>query len=169
MTTQAVTLSLEGLKPSDIPSPPQSCLRIIEAASADGFDFDTFTQYIAADPAFTSEVLRTVNSPFFAPLEPITTARRAVFMLGWRQLRNLALSFAVRESLRDSPIPQVLLQQFWSQAALRATACKQLSQLQSRGDAEEAFTVGLLQDVGFLVLMHLRPVHLSAWPELLEM
>ncbi len=169
MMTQAVTLSLEGLKPSDIPSPPQSCLRIIEAASEDGFNFDNFTQHIAADPAFTSEVLRTVNSPYFAPQEPITTVRRAIFMLGWRQIRNLALSFAVRESLRDSPIPQVLLQQFWSQAVLRATACRQLSQLQSRGDAEEAFTVGLLQDVGFLVLMHLRPMHLAEWPELLEM
>lgn len=169
MTTQYAILSLEGLKPSDIPSPPQSCLRIIQAVSEDDFNFDKVTQLIAADPAFTSEVLRTVNSPFFAPQEPITTVRRAVFMLGWRQIRNLALSFAVREALRNSPIPQVLLQQFWSQAALRATACKQLSQLQSRGDAEEAFTVGLLQDVGFLALMHLRPVNLSAWPELIEM
>jgi diguanylate cyclase (GGDEF)-like protein len=162
-------LSLEGLQPSDIPSPPQSCLRIVRAASDDDFTFDHIVQTIAADPAFTSEVLRTVNSPFYANHGPVATVKRAVFMLGWRNVRNLALTFAVRESLRSSRIPQMFMQQFWRQAVLRATACQQLTMLQGRGDPEEAFTIGLLQDVGFLVLMHLRPSRISEWPQMMEM
>jgi diguanylate cyclase (GGDEF)-like protein len=162
-------LSLEGLQPSDIPSPPQSCLRIVRAASDDDFSFDNIAQMISADPAFTSEILRTVNSPHYANHGPVATVKRAVFMLGWRHVRNIALSFAVRESLRNSRIPQLLVQQFWRQAVLRATACKQLVQMQGRGDAEEAFTVGLLQDVGFLALLHLRPAYIAEGPRLMEM
>jgi HD-like signal output (HDOD) protein len=122
MSSDNAPLSLEGLQPSDIPSPPQSCLRIVRAASDNDFSFDNIAQMIAADPAFTSEILRTVNSPHYANHGPVATVKRAVFMLGWRHVRNIALSFAVRESLRNSRIPQLLLQQFWRQAVLRATA-----------------------------------------------
>ena len=169
MSSDNAPLSLEGLQPSDIPSPPQSCLRIVRAASDNDFSFDNIAQMIAADPAFTSEILRTVNSPHYANHGPVATVKRAVFMLGWRHVRNIALSFAVRESLRNSRIPQLLLQQFWRQAVLRATACKQLVQMQNRGDAEEAFTVGLLQDIGLLVLLHLRPAHIPEAPQLMEL
>jgi diguanylate cyclase (GGDEF)-like protein len=169
VSTDNVPLSLEGLQPSDIPSPPQSCLRIVRAASDEDFSFENIAQMIAADPAFTSEILRTVNSPHYANHGPVATVKRAVFMLGWRHVRNIALSFAVRESLRNSRIPELLLQQFWRQAVLRATACKQLVQMLGRGDAEEAFTVGLLQDIGLLALLHLRPAHVPEWPRLMEM
>jgi diguanylate cyclase (GGDEF)-like protein len=164
-----VLLSLERLQPSDIPSPPQSCLRIVRAASDEDFSFDNIAQMISADPAFTSEILRTVNTPHYANHGPVATVKRAVFMLGWRTVRNIALSFAVRESLRSSRIPEMFLQQFWRQAVLRATTCKQLALMTSRVDAEEAFTVGLLQDIGLLVLLHLRPSQTSEWPRLLEM
>ncbi len=171
MSTPAddVLLSLEKLKPSDIPSPPQSCLRIVRAASDEDFSFDSIAQMISADPAFTSEILRTVNTPHYANHGPIATVKRAVFILGWRIVRNIALSFSVRESLRSSHIPQLCIQQFWRQAVLRATTCKQLTMMLGRGDAEEAFTVGLLQDVGFLVLLHLRPTQAQQWPRLIEM
>lgn len=164
-----VLLSLERLQPSDIPSPPQSCLRIVRAASDDDFSFDSIAQMISADPAFTSEILRTVNTPHYANHGPVATVKRAVFMLGWRHVRNIALSFAVRESLRSSRIPQMFMQQFWRQAVLRATTCKQLTMMVSRADAEEAFTVGLLQDIGFMVLLHLRPSQIPEWPRLMEM
>ncbi len=171
MSTPAddVLLSLATLKPSDIPSPPQSCLRIVRAASDEDFSFDHIAQMISADPAFTSEILRTVNTPHYANHGPIATVKRAVFILGWRIVRNIALSFSVRESLRSSHIPQLCIQQFWRQAVLRATTCKELALLQKRSDAEEAFTVGLLQDVGFLVLLHLRPKQAAEWPRLMEM
>jgi diguanylate cyclase (GGDEF)-like protein len=166
---QDVLLSLEQLKPSDIPSPPQSCLGIVRAFSDEDFSFDNVAQIISADPAFTSEILRTVNTPHYANHGPIATVKRAVFMLGWRSVRNIALSFAVRESLRSSRIPQMFLQQFWRQAVLRATTCKQLTMVLGRSDAEEAFTVGLLQELGFLVLLNLCPDHIPQWPQLMEM
>lgn len=162
-------LSLDGLQPSDIPSPPQSCLRIVRAASEEDFSFNNIAQMISADPAFTSEILRTVNSPFYASNGPVATVNRAVFMIGGRSVRNLALSFSVRESLRSSRIPQMFMQQFWRQAVLRATTCQQLAMAMGRTDSEEAFTVGLLQDVGFMVLLHLRPSRITEWPQLMEM
>jgi diguanylate cyclase (GGDEF)-like protein len=164
-----VLLSLEKLKPSDIPSPPQSCLRIVRAASDEDFSFDNIAQMISADPAFTSEILRTVNTPHYANHGPVATVKRAVFILGWRIVRNIALSFSVRESLRSSQISPPCLQEFWRQAVLRATACKQLTVMLRRSDAEEAFTIGLLQDVGFLVLLHLRPTQAQQWQQLMEM
>ena len=51
-------------------------------------DFDEITRLIESDLAFSYEILRLVNSAYFAQRIPVTSVRRAVVMLGLEELRK---------------------------------------------------------------------------------
>jgi len=163
----AATRELSHIKPSDLPSPPQACLRVVKEASNTDGAIDTIGRTIAADPSFTAELLRTVNSPYYSVRTSVSTVPRAITILGWRNLRNLALTFAVREAMKSSPIKGPLFQQFWEHAVRRAVAGKVLAQMTRTGDPEEAFTVGLLLDFGLLALFKIHPAQITRWDELM--
>lgn len=162
------TRDLSRIKPSDLPSPSQSCLRVVKEASNPDASVEHIGRSIGADPAFTAEILRTVNSPFYSVRTTVTTIPRAITVLGWRNLRNLALTFAVREAMKSSPIKGPLFQQFWEHAMRRAVACKKLAKMTGKADAEEAFTIGLLQDFGTLALFKVCPDLITEWDTLMS-
>jgi diguanylate cyclase (GGDEF)-like protein len=110
-------------------------------------------QVIGADPAFTAELLRTVNSPFYGLKQPTTSAARAVAVLGNRALRNLAICFAVRDSLRNSGFRAQDLERFWEDCLRRAVSAKAVATATGLVAPDDAFTIGLLQDFGMLAFL----------------
>lgn len=163
----STTRDLTRIKPSDLPSPSQSSLRVIREASNPDAAIEAISKAIAADPAFTAELLRTANSPFYSVRTSVATVARAITILGWKNLRNLALTFAVREAMKNSPVKGPLFQQFWENALRRGAACRRLAQLNTRVDPEEAFTIGLLQDFGILALFKMAPDLVTEWDRLM--
>ncbi len=159
---------LSRIRPSDLPSPSQACLRVVKEASDPDAKIDHISRAISADPAFTTELLRTANSPFYSVRTSVATVSRAITILGWRNLRNLALTFAVREAMKNNPIKGPLFQQFWENAMRRAAAAKKLAQLSAQVDPEEAFTVGLLQDFGTIALFKIAPEYIGEWETLMR-
>ncbi len=159
---------LSRIKPSDLPSPSQACLRVIKEASHSDVKIEVISRTIAADPAFTAELLRTVNSPYYSVRSAIATVPRAIMILGWRNLRSLALTFAVRDSMKNSVIKGPLLQQFWENAMRRAAACNRLALRSANVDPDEAFTVGLLQDFGTIALFKIDPAQITHWDALMS-
>lgn len=159
-------MSLAGLKkikPADLPSPPQAAMQIMQACSRKRVNNDELATITALDPLLTAELLRIANSSLFSHGSSVTSIQRAIQLLGQRALRNLALCLAVRDALAGSAIPGLDLSLFWEDAIRRAVIARLLAQ-RLKLDTEEAFTAGLLQDFGLLVLFQLQPergVHFS--------
>ncbi|MSQ03239.1 MAG: GGDEF domain-containing protein [Myxococcales bacterium] len=153
------------LNPADFPSPPAAIARVVRLASDPDVTSDTLGAVIASDPAFTAELLRTVNSPFHGLKQPVTAAARAVTILGIRALRNLAICFAVRDSLRNSGLRDTDLQGFWEDCLRRAVAARAIARLTGTVSPEEAFTIGLLQDFGVLALLRANRGQAAHWAQ----
>jgi diguanylate cyclase (GGDEF)-like protein len=151
--------------PADLPSPPMASARIIRLASDPNVNAARLGEIISSDPAFTAELLRTVNSSFFALKVEIATPARAVAVLGTRTLRNLAICFAVRDAVRGSGFRADDLKEFWEDSLRRAVAARLVASHAGLRTADEAFTVGLLQDFGVLAMLKSQREQVKDWPE----
>ena len=152
-----------SLNPADFPSPPAAMARVVRLASDPDVTSASLGAAISSDPAFTAELLRTVNSPFYGLKSPVTAAARAATVLGIRALRNLAICFSVRDSLRNSSFRAHDLEAFWQDCLRRGVAARTLARVASRISPEEAFTLGLLQDFGMLALLSQNRKEASRW------
>ncbi len=142
-----------GFSIADMPSPPAAVARVVRMASDPDVTAEELGAVVGSDPAFTAELLRTVNSAFYGLKQPITSAPRAVTVLGNRALRNLAICFAVRDSLRTSGFRAVDLEKFWEDAMRRGISARVIARETGAAQADDAFTVSLLQDFGMLAFL----------------
>lgn len=156
---------LDRLRPADLPAPPEETLRVVRACADDDADSRTLGDLVARDPVLTAELLRIANSPFFALRAPVHTPAQAVTLIGQEALRNIALCLAVRDLLAPGAVPGLDLGRFW-EAALRRALCARALGAGAGLDPEECFTLGLLQDVGLLGLLHLHPQWAGEWPRM---
>ena len=153
-----------SFEPKDVPRPPQVIARIIQEASNPEVSPRQLAQSISVDPSLTAEMLRAVNSGLYAPRSEITSITHAVMVLGGRALRNLATCFAVRDSIRTWRMRSCDVAGFWEASLRRAVAGQLIAQKLKLEDPTEAFTIGLLQDVGLGILFHSQRSAAKQWP-----
>ena len=150
-------------QPEDLPIPNKQVMQLIQYTLRDDAKIDTLTQLISVNPALTAQLLGLVNSAFFGFRQNIKTISEAVIAMGMESLRNLVLCFAVKEALSKNKIPGFDIDTFWEDSIRRGVAAKQLGYLVN-GPVEEAFTAGMLQDIGLLVLFFMEPEKVDRWP-----
>jgi len=112
---------------------------------------DDFTQVISLDPNLTVKLLNAINSAYFGFAGQINSVSRAINMLGLGQLHTMVLGISALSAL-DFPNDIVPLKTFWRTSLLTGTLARQLGE-QSRSLAgDKLFIIGLLHEIGHLVL-----------------
>ncbi|MBX2797236.1 MAG: diguanylate cyclase [Myxococcales bacterium] len=150
---------------ASLPAPPRALASILDAASDPDVQIDSLARMVAADPSFAAVVLKTANTTRYrgSRQEPITDLRQATLRLGVRSLRNYALCHTARCCAASGDLGEFDLNQFWEDCVRRAVAAELLAEHLHGVDPREAFTVGLLLEVGVVVLMMAHPEHAGAW------
>jgi putative nucleotidyltransferase with HDIG domain len=131
-----------------IPTVLAKILQLVDSESSNGKELITI---IERDQALTGKMLRLANSAFFGQSRRVATIPRAVVLLGFSTVRNLALGVKVWDAL-GSGIARSRLEELWLHAVAVAAATKAVAARLRAGDPDEVFTAGLLHDVGRLVL-----------------
>ena len=157
--------SLFGIRPTDLPTPPQVAVKIMQASAGGVADAKKLGSLVASDPVLTAELLRIVNSAFFGFQREISNLEHAVVILGQKVLRNLVLCISVRNALADDAIPDLDTDQFWEDAIRRSVSARLIASLLNE-DKDEYFTTALLQDFGLLILFYIRQDKSKYWSEL---
>ncbi|MFH2054098.1 MAG: HDOD domain-containing protein [bacterium] len=110
------------------------------------------SRVLSSDQALAGKVLKLVNSSFYGVQQEVTTISRAVVMLGFTGIRNLAMGFgsvSAMQSLGGS----LKMEGFWAHALATGAAAQTLApHCSRRTDPEEAFLAGLMHDIGAYVL-----------------
>ncbi len=153
-----VSTLLTGI--SSLPPLPASLRRLCELAEDLNSDIMEMVAVISQDQALTTRLLRVTNSAFYGLSRQVKTVRQAVVVLGFREVRNLAIGVALT-GLKlgtgpDSPLDRSL---FWRHSlAVGCTARMfELHPLSSQSQADEAFIAGLTHDVGKLIFAEYMP------------
>lgn len=127
-------------------------------------------EVIIKDPAIASKVLRLANSSIYALRVPVSDIQHAVCILGLNILKNLVVQATVLENFQGRGGEAMSANWLWDHSLKTARAARSLAGL-AKDDPqiqlEEAYTAGLLHDVGKVLLMeaegdkYLRAVTLS--------
>jgi len=135
----------------NLPTIPAVLARVLGLIEREDASTRELVDLIEHDQALTGKMLRLANSAFFGQSRRVATIPRAVMLLGFPTVRNLALGVKVWDAMAPG-IPSERLEELWMHAVMVAVASKVLAAKLSAGDPDEAFTAGLLHDVGRLVL-----------------
>jgi putative nucleotidyltransferase with HDIG domain len=117
---------------------------------------------IRRDPSMTTRLLRLVNSVYFGLSAPVTNIEEAVFYLGVRQIRQLAMVTPVIEDLQkltnQLPFPW---REFWQHCIATAILTREIIGDVLPAVDEVDYISGLLHDVGKIVMISAFPKHFT--------
>ncbi len=123
---------------------------------------------IERDPALTAALLRVSNSVLISRGKPVENVRRAITRLGSLQVQELAMGISVSRAFSGLPGDQVSVSAFWQHSVYTASISRMLAYLLSVPDKEQAFSAGLLHDIGELVIYSRRRNHVPPILRLLK-
>ncbi|HRX87715.1 MAG TPA: HDOD domain-containing protein, partial [Phycisphaerae bacterium] len=147
------TLDLQSLVASaDLPTMPAATVRLLRLGGNRDATVDQIAEIVATDPKLAARVLSMANSAENYRGNAITTIPRACAHIGMRQIRSLALTLHLFSFEQPAGGMDFDYARFWRYSLTSATAAKLLAGQLRTADPEEAYVVGLLQDLGVLVL-----------------
>jgi len=129
-----------------LPALPTVVVRIMEMMESDRTTARQLGEEIAKDLVLSAKVLKLVNSGFYGFSQPITTVPHAVAMLGFDAVQSLVMSSSVLELMEEA------LPGLWEHSLGCARTCAMLAEMAGLGDAEEMSVVGLLHDLGKVIV-----------------
>jgi len=157
MLSQCQTRLVELKATGQLPSPSGVALAIMRLAQNEGATVAEIAQVLESDPAMVGRLLKLANSAWAAVSRPITTVQEATKRLGMRAVRDLALGFSLIGRAGNTVCAAFDYKKFWALSLARAVAAQVLGINQRQIAPDEAFTCGLLSDVGTLALVSVYP------------
>lgn len=158
MTEQPVLARVKALPP--LPIVAQRLLTLIQQDDSSANDI---TQVLSSDQALTGKILKLANSSFYGMSGKVGAVSRAVVILGFSAVRNMALGLGMAQVVRQGASVESLAD-FWRHALCVGAACRTVAREGSLPDPEEAFIAGLLHDLGRLILDMVEPGHVARLP-----
>jgi HD-like signal output (HDOD) protein len=134
------------LKMPAISSESMEVLRILDR---DDVDINVLVRAIGVDPILSSTLIKYANSPLHRRAREATSVQQAVIVLGMRQVRAAAMVAAMRGFAANADPISVML---WDQSVAYSTLARAVSQRCCRRLGDEAELVGLLANMGAMVL-----------------
>jgi serine/threonine protein kinase len=143
---------------SDFPALSDSVVRIQSMATSETESVNSVTNEILKDVALTNKLLRMVNSAHYAHRGSINTVSRAVNLVGFNGIRNMALSLVLLEHMQDKAHAGQLKEEFL-RSLMAGAIGGELCPVASEG--EEAFIGAMFQNLGRLLVQFYFPEEAS--------
>ena len=139
----------------DFPALSDSVGRIQKVATSETENLASLSAEILKDVALTNKLLRMVNTAHFSQSGgAVSTVSRAVALVGFAGIRNMALSLVLMEHMRDKAHAQLLREEFL-RALMAGTLADELTP--NARDGEEAFLGSMFQNLGRLLTEYYFP------------
>jgi len=156
ISEEHVRLLSRGLE--QLPPLAPVAARLLQLTLSERTDAQDLVEVIQTDQSLSGRLLKLVNSVGHGVREPITSVTRATVLLGFSAVRSCALSAKCFDALKGWQSPSSFHQEsFWEHCIAVACASRTLAGHVRELEPEEAFTAGLLHDVGRLALAYALP------------
>jgi putative nucleotidyltransferase with HDIG domain len=141
----------------NLPTIPETMHRVTQLLDEPDVELDEVAEVILTDQVMASRVIKIVNSPMFRPMHEIKSLKRALIYLGFRRIREIALTCSIiktfenREGVFD-------VRTFWEHSFGVGIVAKIIAQRVRYPETEKAYICGIVHDIGevFLSTYHLE-------------
>jgi HD-like signal output (HDOD) protein len=161
-TAARVQLRRTATGASELPCAPRVYAELDRLLSDPEADSRAAAGVVADDMALSSKLLQLANSSVFGCRSPVNGVRQAVSMVGLKTLRALVLSAGAFLALADGadrPVAGFTIDRLQR----RSSQVARVARVVGGGtvDADDAFSAGMLLDVGLLVLATQERAHFA--------
>ena len=144
----------------DLPPFPPLAMRLAEVAGRDDTKVEEVVELLRSDAALSADLLRRANSPAYGFAANIDTLQQALVVLGFDELRRIAL-VAATKGFAGPVLQAPELRACWRHSLAVALLAEELAR-GSGVSPERAYTAGVMHDIGRLALLTARPDDLAA-------
>ncbi|TWX53007.1 HDOD domain-containing protein [Colwellia hornerae] len=134
-----------------------SFVRIKELIDNEASTIDDIADVILLDPGLSATILKLSNSSFFNYPGKIDTISKAVLILGITEVYNLVIAYFTTDALKKLKASPEYLDDFWERSVDCALTVKFLGTKLNVPNAERLFILGLLHNLGELVIHQFMP------------
>jgi putative nucleotidyltransferase with HDIG domain len=141
----------------ELASLPEVVMRAMDMLNAPDTSASDIGNIISQDPALTSRLLKVVNSAFYGFPSRIETISRAITIVGTLELTDLILGSSAIRIFERLPNRLADMEKFWEHSLYAGVVARILARYLRAPNTERCFVVGLLHDIGALVLYRQCP------------
>jgi len=160
--TDSVSAALTLL--DELPQLPAALQQLFEALFDDEIDRQRLAGILDQCPSLAAKLVGLANSAYFSRAARINGVSDAIFVIGFRTVRSLAIATALQEPFSNNQCPSFHPGRFWLHAVLTAHAGRELAKRAAPAlslNSDEAYLAGLLHGIGLLALAHLFPLEVN--------
>ncbi len=137
----------------ELPTIPVVAMKVLELLEKPDVELDEVVDLILTDQILAARVIKIVNSPLYRAAQEITSVKQALIYLGFRHVRELALTCSFIESFKDKG-GAFDVQTFWEHSFGVGIVSKLIAQRARYNDIEKAYLVGIIHDIGEVFLSY---------------
>ncbi len=131
---------------------PSVALKLLKLTNDDNAKIENLSRIIETEPVLAAKILKQVNSAAYALPNKTTSLNRAVTILGFSTVRQLALTLLFYNKLIQQKTPQRFdLLLFWQHCLYVASLSRRIAVALKHPDPDLIYTGGLLHDIGKIV------------------
>jgi len=145
-----------------LPSPDFILKKIVDTASSSSASAKELNEVVSKDTGFVSKLLKLANSSYYGLPKKVSKLTEAIMILGFKTVRNMALSIFANEQLFSFKSKELQLRELWIHSLSVATIGETIAERIGFSNKEELFLCGLLHDVGKTVQGILFPTLFDA-------
>jgi putative nucleotidyltransferase with HDIG domain len=131
---------------------PDICIRVNQLMGSGNYSSSQVADIISQDTDMTARLLRLVNSSFYGLPAKIETLSRAITIVGADELRNLVMATTAMRTFSGIPKQLVDMTEYWQHSVTTGVMAQSLAKHSNILHSERLFVMGLLHDVGRLVI-----------------
>ncbi|MBK1721373.1 HDOD domain-containing protein [Thiocystis violacea] len=149
---RAVHLALRS-EVGELPPAPAAAVKLLSLTRGEDTEVSSISRVIETEPALAAKVLQIVNSAFYGFPSRITSIHRAVTLLGFSAVRQVALQVLFYEGLVKRGGKGAFDRlHFWQHSLLVAILSRGIGARLGHPDPDSLYAAGLLHDLGKIIL-----------------
>ena len=139
-------------KTSQLYSLPTIYTQLDEAIKDPFSELQDLAKILLDDAGISARVLKLANSAFYSFPSKIETITRAITIIGTKQLGDIVLATCVINLFKNIPEEVIDMDSFWRHSIATGICARVISTYQREPNVERFYLMGLLHDIGRLIM-----------------
>lgn len=136
----------------NLPSIPMVMFEVSKLLNNPNTSASELGKMIGKDQGLVAKILTVANSPLYGLPRRVSTIEFAIVILGFEHIKNIVIALSMVEAFKKDGLKNWDSKTYWNHSILTASIAKKIADDLYLPKSGEAFTAGLLHDLGISII-----------------